>query len=331
MVHPKGLDILSRFVGLAQHRTSLCGQKGVSNLAYGFGWSAVANQSCDRLFTSKANGSSDVDNKSSEDIVHEKNQNNTAKESGKPGNDDDEGFVPKVVVFGGSGFVGSKVCQQAINMGLDVVSVSRSGRPGFLSGSAWADSVDWVRSDGTKSDGVWKEVLHGSAGVVSTIGAFGSNEFMYKMCGEVNMNIMEAAKDAGVPRFSFISVHDYSFPGGWQAQNFLLRGYFQGKRDAEARLAKLYPDSGVALRPGMIYGTRHAGNMTIPLGLVGVPLAAALKVLPSKSLAGMPIIGAAFVPPVSVDAVSKAAVTAVVDPQVPAGIMDVWDIQKYSS
>eukprot|EP00889_Picochlorum_renovo_P006146 jgi/Picre1/33176/NNA_008501.t1 len=280
MVHPKGLDILSRFVGLAQHRTSLCGQKGVSDLAYGFGWSAVANQSCNRLFTSKANDSSNADNKSSEDIVDEKNQNNTAKESSKPGDDDDEGFVPKVVVFGGSGFVGSKVCQQAIDMGLDVISVSRSGRPGFLSGSAWADSVDWVRSDGTKSDGVWKEVLHGSAGVVSTIGAFGSMNSCTK-CVE-------------------------SFPGGWQAQNFLLRGYFQGKRDAEARLAKLYPDS-------------------------GVPLAAALKVLPSKSLAGMPIIGAAFVPPVSVDAVSKAAVTAVVDPQVPGGIMDVWDIQKYSS
>lgn len=242
---------------------------------------------------------------------------------------DQESFVPKLVVFGGSGFVGSKICQQAIDMGLDVVSVSRSGRPGFLNGAQWADHVEWVRSDGTKHDGMWKDVLPGSAGVVSTIGAFGSNELMYKMCGEVNMNIMEAAKDAGVPRFSFISVHDYSFPGGWQAQNFLLRGYFQGKRDAEARLAKLYPDSGVALRPGMIYGTRYAGNMTIPLGLVGIPLEAALKVLPSKSLAGMPIIGAAFVPPVSVDAVSKAAVAAAVDPQVPAGIMDVWEIQKY--
>lgn len=278
---------------------------------------------------SQANGSDDAETKSSTGVVNG-NQNDPVKQGGVSGDVDDESLVPKIVVFGGSGFVGSKICQQAIDLGLDVVSVSRSGRPGFLNGSEWADNVEWVRSDGTKSDGLWKEVLHGSAGVVSTIGAFGSNEFMYKMCGEVNMNIMEAAKDAGVPRFSFISVHDYSFPGGWQAQNFLLRGYFQGKRDAEARLAKLYPESGVALRPGMIYGTRYAGNMTIPLGLVGVPLAAALKVLPSKSLAGMPIIGAAFVPPVSVNAVSKAAVAAVVDTQVPAGIMDVWEIQKYS-
>ena len=33
--------------------------------------------------------------------------------------------------------------------------------------------------------------------------------------------------------------------------------YFQGKRDAERRLAELYPQGGVALRPGIISGTRQ--------------------------------------------------------------------------
>ena len=32
-----------------------------------------------------------------------------------------------VLVFGGNGFVGSRVCEQGVNMGLNVVSVSRSG------------------------------------------------------------------------------------------------------------------------------------------------------------------------------------------------------------
>lgn len=32
---------------------------------------------------------------------------------------------------------------------------------------------------------------------------------------------------------------------------------------------------------------------------------------------------------VSVDAVAKAALTAVVDPSVPPGVMDVWTIAKY--
>jgi hypothetical protein len=36
-------------------------------------------------------------------------------------------------------------------------------------------------------------------------------------------------------------VHDYKFPAGWHAQDFLLKGYFQGKRDAEAHMAAAYP------------------------------------------------------------------------------------------
>jgi hypothetical protein len=75
--------------------------------------------------------------------------------------------------------------------------------------------------------------------------------------------------------FSLINTHAPSlFTGGWQAQNFLLKGYFQGKKDAEARLFERFPGGGVALRPGFVYGTRAVGSASIPLGLVGAPLAA---------------------------------------------------------
>ena len=57
---------------------------------------------------------------------------------------------------------------------------------------------------------------------------------------------------------------------------------------------------------------------------------AVIKRLPSKSLSSTPIVGALFVPPVSVDAVGKAAASAVLDPAVSPGVMDVWEIQKYS-
>ena len=201
------------------------------------------------------------------------NTGQTSSESGREAKDYTSQFVPKIVVFGGSGFVGSKICEKAVDMGADVVSVSRSGKPSFAQGQTWAEHVEWIRSDVTKEDGSWRGAVKDAAGVVSTIGAFGSNAFMYKMCGQVNMDIMHVAKEAKVPRFAFISVHDYVFPGGWHAKNFLLRGYFQGKRDAEAKLMELYPDGGVALRPGVIYGTRHAGGFSIPLWLVGAPLA----------------------------------------------------------
>jgi len=161
-------------------------------------------------------------------------------------------------------------------MGADVISVSRHGRPTSAHG-AWADAVRWERGDAFDSHQGWKELMKGAAGVISTLGAFGSNEFMYKVCGQSNMILMEAAAESLVPRFAFISVHDFCFPGGWHAQDFILKGYFQGKRDAEARLFKLFPDSGVALRPGIIYGSRAVGNVTLPLGVVGAPLAAVRK------------------------------------------------------
>lgn len=216
-------------------------------------------------------------------------------------------------------------------MGADVVSVSRSGRPTWAS-APWADAVQWEKGDALDASPTapWRSLLPGAAGVVSTLGTFGSNELMYRVCGTANIALMDAAAAATVPRFAFISVHDYQFPGGWHAKEFLLKGYFQGKRDAEAHLSRVFPDTGVALRPGFIYGSRHAGNVTLPLGVVGAPLAAALKLVPTRSLAGVPIVGAAFVPPVPVDAVGRAAASAVLDPDVPPGVMDVWAISKYA-
>lgn len=266
---------------------------------------------------------------------------------------------------------------------------------------------------------------------------------------------MKAAAAAGVPRFAFISVHEFKLPsmslergfqerclpeeswcpvrvtsahlsvhlssdasppqlwilsswvasaprlphlisprlaaGGWHAQDFLLKGYFQGKRDAEAELAVSFPTGGVALRPGFIHGERDVGSVSLPLSVVGTPWAKVeamngqraakivpkppvpgfdlsdihpratmthrvtmrrppsanhdsfsphttpklspcppsspslqlLSALPSQSLADLPIVGAAFVPPVPVEVVGRAAVAAVLDASVPPGIMDV--------
>jgi nucleoside-diphosphate-sugar epimerase len=238
---------------------------------------------------------------------------------------------PRLVVFGGNGFVGSRVCEAAAARGASVASVSRSGRPAALANAgAWADGVRWERGDALDPARPWADLLRGAAGVVSTLGAFGSNEQMYRVCGAANIALMEAAAAAGVPRFAFISVHDYAgLPAGWHAQDFLLKGYFQGKRDAERKLAELFPAGGVALRPGFVYGKRLTpGGAAIPLGLLGAPLAAALALLPTRRLARAPIVGAAFVPPVAVEALGRAAAAAALDADVPPGPLSVWDIKR---
>ena len=61
--------------------------------------------------------------------------------------------------------------------------------------------------------------------VVSCVGAFGSNEYMEKVCGDATVEMVHAAKAAKVPNFVFISAHDYQLP-------FVLSGYVLGKKCA---------------------------------------------------------------------------------------------------
>lgn len=63
----------------------------------------------------------------------------------------------QVIVFGGSGFVGQNVCQAALRMGADVVSVNRSGAPPGKD-KAWKDKVRWVQADIFKPEDYAAEV-----------------------------------------------------------------------------------------------------------------------------------------------------------------------------
>ncbi|RWW49009.1 hypothetical protein BHE74_00044875 [Ensete ventricosum] len=48
----------------------------------------------------------------------------------------------KIVVLGGNGFVGSAICKAAALKGIEVVSISRSGRPSYT--DSWVDQVSWI-------------------------------------------------------------------------------------------------------------------------------------------------------------------------------------------
>jgi hypothetical protein len=58
----------------------------------------------------------------------------------------------------------------------------------------------------------------------------------------------------------------------------LLLLLLQGKRQAEEELLRSYPDSGVVLRPWVIYGDRAiSSHISLPLGMLFGPLEYALK------------------------------------------------------
>ncbi|KAI1213000.1 NAD(P)-binding protein [Annulohypoxylon truncatum] len=59
----------------------------------------------------------------------------------------------RLVVCGGSGFLGSRICKYAVARGWDVTSISRSGEPKWLAITSsaappqWAHKVSWERAD----------------------------------------------------------------------------------------------------------------------------------------------------------------------------------------
>lgn len=212
----------------------------------------------------------------------------------------------RVVVLGGSGFVGSAICKAAVSKGIEVISLSRSGRPTY-SGS-WVDQVTWKSGDVFYVN--WDEVLTGATAVVSTIGGVGSEEQMLRINGEANVVAVNAAKEYGVPKFILISVHDYNLP------SFLLSSaYFTGKRKAESEVLSKYPNSGVVLRPAFIYGKRKVGDFEIPLDLIGEPAESILRAIENftKPLSSIPASDLLLAPPVSVDDLALAVLNAVVD------------------
>ncbi|GAB4834782.1 hypothetical protein Ancab_033050 [Ancistrocladus abbreviatus] len=212
----------------------------------------------------------------------------------------------RLVVLGGSGFVGSAICKAAVSKGIEVIGLSRSGRPSYT--DPWVDQVSWIPGDVFYVN--WDEVLPGATAVVSTLGGFGNEEQMKRINGEANVVSVTAAKDYGVPKFILISVHDYNLP------SFLLQsGYFTGKRKAEAEVLSKYPNSGVVLRPGFIYGKRRVDGFEIPLDLIGEPLENLLRaaenfIQPLKSLPASDVL---LAPPISVNDVALATINAARD------------------
>ncbi|KAL0330913.1 UNVERIFIED_CONTAM: putative protein, chloroplastic [Sesamum angustifolium] len=239
----------------------------------------------------------------------------------------------KLLVLGGNGFVGSHICKEALNRGLTVASLSRSGRSSIQ--ESWANSVIWHQGNLFSTDS-WKDVLKGVTSIISCVGGFGSNSEMYKINGTANINAIRAASEEGVKRFVYISAADFG------VVNYLLKGYYEGKRAAETELLTRYP-YGVILRPGFIHGTRHVGSLKLPLSVIGSPLEMVRVVsffylfwciIPlfglNLHLEGSPC-WTSINPPVSANAVAKVAVRAATDPVFPPGIVDVYGILRRDS
>ncbi|KAF8430212.1 hypothetical protein EV426DRAFT_580454 [Tirmania nivea] len=255
-----------------------------------------------------------------------------------------------LVVCGGNGFVGSRICKAAVAHNYRVTSLSRSGQPDWKalwslsSPPAWASQVEWHKAN-VFDPSTYSDKLEGASAVVHTMGILIEEDYKGVLTGKEpiisglkkafdnkevdrgkqltyeSMNrdsaitLAKTAIDHKVPTFLYISASS--------GAPMLPTRYISTKRDAERILPTLATEDWrtISLRPGIIYDSTRP--ITVPIAM----LTGVTSTINSLTGGRIPFIGVAGQKPLKVDAVAGAAVQAIDDPDV-SGVVDIAGIEK---
>ena len=192
----------------------------------------------------------------------------------------------RLLVYGGNGFVGSKVLELAATRGAICTSVSRSGKiPAQLERlrPSWLSNVTWTAGDALHPDP--SQVASADA-IVCLVGSpplptFNQRAFEQQVMinGSANSAVIAEAQRQGVKRLVLLSAH---IPALMRSSRF---GYYVGKQqagEAAADYAKASVDNAATvIYPSAIYGKRYTGGGTaVPLGVFMSPVAWVMRCLP---------------------------------------------------
>lgn len=185
-----------------------------------------------------------------------------------------------IAVFGGNGFLGKKICETGINLGYQVTSFSRSGKPPAIS-SPWTKDVKWEKADIFNPE-TYKDKLANVNSVVHSIGILFENQ-NYKKSMNTNFNFLNDVQNLvnmakhpnpmertnhntyeGIQRDSAVILADtflevqpnnpsYVYISADQKIPFIPSGYIDTKREAEFELSCKEGLRAILMRPGFMY------------------------------------------------------------------------------
>jgi nucleoside-diphosphate-sugar epimerase len=154
----------------------------------------------------------------------------------------------QLLITGGSGFIGRRVCRRAIADGHDVISVSRSGAPLASRRGPWATDVTWLGAD-VFDPAAWRDALSAVDCVVHSIGTISEDPAAGVTFDRINGDsaIIAAleAERADVDRFVYVSSS--------AKPPFVDETYITARRRGERALSALEMTT-VVPRFGPVYG-----------------------------------------------------------------------------
>ncbi|KAH8613610.1 putative NAD dependent epimerase dehydratase family NAD(P)H binding [Trypanosoma vivax] len=257
----------------------------------------------------------------------------------------------KLLVFGGTGFIGSAVIKRALRRGWHVVCGTRGGLP--ASGSPlsielerlkvakqrssveaeglevldFESSLEFITIDATSRSQVaqFLEDQADASAIVSCVGKLTrDHDEARRVCGDANANIAAVLYESNhaARRFVLVSAEPPNPFNNVLCHRWVLKGYLLGKKIAERAVLENLGARGVVLRPGFVYGSRYVplggSGISIPLWLLGKPLETVLRPLGKHGI---------LVPPVNVDVVAEAALQAA-EGSTASGILNYYDMQE---
>ncbi|KAG1137428.1 hypothetical protein G6F37_010958 [Rhizopus arrhizus] len=232
----------------------------------------------------------------------------------------------KLLVVGGSGFLGLNVCKLAVQRGWETVSLSRRGEPASFQQKGkpeWAEKVHWASGNSLEPSS-YEDLLPGVTDVVHSVGILmetnnnGSAVTFEMMNRDTAITVAnEVAKLPSIKSFVYISASEIS--------PLVNQRYYTSKREAEDYLFKQESFKAVALRPGLMY------NSSKPFLAPVVALLKLAKMVTSPFKEGIERMpgGKMFtVSPLETEQVAKAVIASIETAE--QGVFDVEDIEKLS-
>lgn len=229
---------------------------------------------------------------------------------------------PKVLVLGGTGFVGAQVVQILRDQGVSVVATSRNGRDGTaaLDVTTETDVAARVQS-----------LAAGCSAVISCMGAIGT-ETDDKINAATGL-AATGAKAAGTGTFVYITVAPEV--AEFAKDIDFLQGYMRGKKFSRDTVLKSFGDSAIFIEPTFIYGGGSFElNPPRVASFYGKFIEGLLSSSPVRSVERVMspgIIKIALEPPVPVEAVASAAVAGALGKIAPGFALDSYDKIKQAA